>query len=269
MKQALTIAGSDSGGGAGIQADIKAMEANGVFAASVITAVTAQNTVEVREAMELPVALIRSQLDAVFDDLDIAAVKTGMLSSSEIIETVAAFLRRRGVVTLIVDPVMVSKSGFALLHDDAVHSLRRHLLPLARVVTPNLHEAILLSGRAIDSLDAMHEAARRIAGMGPRAVVVKGGHSAFAPGTDVLLDDGHIVELPADHVAAGKSIHGTGCTFSAAITARLALGESVEEAVRHAKHYVTRVIQNAPAVGHGHPPGRHFYFVDPHDFMEE
>jgi hydroxymethylpyrimidine/phosphomethylpyrimidine kinase len=266
MKQALTIAGSDSGGGAGIQADIKAMQANGVFAASVITAVTAQNTVEVRDAVELTSGIIRAQLAAVFDDLDIAAAKTGMLSSASIIETVAGFLRERELEALVVDPVMVSKSGYALLRDDAVASLRRELLPLALVVTPNLHEAAHLTGEAIDSLDGMRDAARRIADMGPRAVVVKGGHAGFSPGTDVLFHEGVVVELRAAHVAAGKSIHGTGCTFSAAIAARLALGEDVATAVANAKGYITSVIANAPAVGHGHPPGHHFYFIDPDDF---
>lgn len=266
MKQALTIAGSDSGGGAGIQADIKAMQANGVFAASVITAVTAQNTVEVRDAVELSSEIIRAQLEAVFDDLDIAAAKTGMLSSAKIIATVADFLRERRFDALVVDPVMISKSGYALLRDDAVESLRRDLLPIALVVTPNLHEAGLLTGTAVDSLDRMRDAARRIADMGPRAVVVKGGHADFSPGTDVLYHDGSVVEMRAERVSAGKSIHGTGCTFSAAIAARLALGEDVATAVANAKQYVTRVIAEAPAVGHGHPPGHHFYFIDPDDF---
>jgi hydroxymethylpyrimidine/phosphomethylpyrimidine kinase len=266
MKQALTIAGSDSGGGAGIQADIKAIHANGVFAASVITAITAQNTVEVRDAMELPTAVVRAQLEAVFDDLDIDAAKTGMLSSAPVIETVAGFLRERGFESLVVDPVMISKSGFALLQSDAVETLRRELLPLALVATPNLHEAALLTGTPIESLQNMHEAARRIADMGPRAVVVKGGHAPLSPGTDVLFDGTTTVELRAAHVYEGKSVHGTGCTFSAAIAARLALGETVATAVTNAKHYITRVIAEAPAVGHGHPPGHHFYFLGPGDF---
>jgi len=266
MKQALTIAGSDSGGGAGIQADIKAIEANGVFAASVVTAITAQNTVEVREAFELPASLVLAQLEAVFDDLDVAAAKTGMLSSSEIIRTVANFLREQTTVPLVVDPVMISKSGFALLAPDAVESLREELLAIATVATPNLHEAALLSGIEVDSLEAMREAALRIAGMGPRAVVVKGGHADFSPGTDVLYDGSDFFELAADHIADGKSVHGTGCTFSAAIAARLALGESIETAVRNAKHYVTRAIEGAPAVGRGNAPARHFYFVEPDDY---
>lgn len=269
MKQALTIAGSDSGGGAGIQADIKAIQAHGVFAASVITAVTAQNTREVREAWEVPLEMIREQLGAVFDDLDIAAAKTGMLSSTAIIETVAGFLRERGFENLVVDPVMISKSGFALLKEDAVAALRSELLPLARVATPNLHEAAHLTGRPIESLADMHEAARRIADMGPRAVVVKGGHAPFSPGTDVLFDGGATTELHAERVHEGKSVHGTGCTFSAAIAARLALGEDVPTAVAAAKDYVTRAIAAAPAVGSGHPPAGHFYFVTPDDFRRD
>ncbi len=268
MKQALTIAGSDSSGGAGIQADIKSMHAHGVFAASVITAVTAQNTIEVRDAMDLPVAMIRAQLDAVFDDLDIAAAKTGMLSSAAIIETVASFLSERRFDRLVVDPVMISKSGFALLQSDAVESLRTRLLPLALVATPNLHEAADLIGSPIESLDDMRDAARRIADMGPRTVVVKGGHASFSPGTDVLYDGESCVELRPTHFCAGKSVHGTGCTFSAAITARLALGEDVTTAVSHAKEYITRAIANAPDIGGGHPPGHHFYFVGPDDFRD-
>jgi hydroxymethylpyrimidine/phosphomethylpyrimidine kinase len=266
MKQALTIAGSDSGGGAGIQADIKAIQANGVFAASVVTAVTAQNTVEVRDAMEIPLRMIRAQLEAVFDDLDIAAAKTGMLSSTGVIETVAAFLRERRFANLVVDPVMISKSGYSLLDPAAVDTMRRELLPLARVATPNLHEAAHLTGDSIDSLEAMEEAAQRIADMGPRAVLVKGGHAPFSPGTDVLFDGSTTAQFRAATVIEGKSIHGTGCTLSAAIAARLALGENVAEAVANAKHYVTRTIAEAEAVGSGHPPGHHFYFVDPETF---
>ena len=262
MKQALTIAGSDSGGGAGIQADIKTIEANGVYAASVITAVTAQNTVEVRNALELPGALVRAQLEAVFDDLDVSATKTGMLSSTGIIETVSGFLSEARVKNLVVDPVMISKSGYRLLADDAVDSLRRLLLPLAEVVTPNLHEAELLTGDKIGGIDGMRAAAGKIRETGPRFVVVKGGHAAFSPGTDVLYDGHSFREYKAQSVY-GRPVHGTGCTFSAAIAARLALGEPVETAVENAKTYVTRVIAAEPRVGAGHSPGRHFYFVDP------
>jgi hydroxymethylpyrimidine/phosphomethylpyrimidine kinase len=263
MKQALTIAGSDSGGGAGIQADLKTFHAHGVFGASVLTAVTAQNTREVRAVHEVPIAMIRAQMEAVLDDLDIAAAKTGMLASAPIIDAVAGELGHYRLGNLVVDPVMVSKSGYRLLADDAVAALRDTLLPLALVATPNLHEAALLTGRAIGSLDDMQRAAEEIAGMGPRAVVVKGGHASFALAVDVLFAEGTIVELRPEGPVRERSVHGTGCTFSAAITARLALGDPVGDAVRSAKRYITRVIRRAPAVGHGHPPGDHFYFLAP------
>jgi hydroxymethylpyrimidine/phosphomethylpyrimidine kinase len=267
MKQALTIAGSDSGGGAGIQADIKSIEANGVFAASVICAVTAQNTVEVRGALELPTDFIRSQLEAVFDDFSFSAVKTGMLSSSAIIETVSGFLAETGVSNLVVDPVMISKSGYRLLADDATDCLARNLLPLATVVTPNLHEAALLAGLEITDRSSMREAARAIHEMGPRYVVVKGGHAEFSVGTDVLFDGDSFRSYKAVQIHPA-SVHGTGCTFSAALAARLALGEPVEKAVENAKTYVTRAILGQPDIGSGHAPGRFFYFVNPSSFLE-
>jgi hydroxymethylpyrimidine/phosphomethylpyrimidine kinase len=267
MKQALTIAGSDSGGGAGIQADIKSIEANGVFAASVVCTVTAQNTVEVRGAIDMPTDFIRAQLEAVFDDLDFSAIKTGMLSSAAIIETVAGFLADTGVRNLVVDPVMISKSGFRLLEDTATESLGQNLLPLATVVTPNLHEAALLAGMEIDDLSTMRQAARKIHALGPRYVLVKGGHARFSVGTDVLFDGHSFREFEAEVIHPG-SVHGTGCTFSAALTARLALGESVEEATENAKTYVTRVILGQLDIGSGHSPGHHFYFVSPSSFRE-
>ncbi len=266
MKQALTIAGSDSSGGAGIQADLKTFQALGVFGASVVTAVTAQNTREVRAALDLPPDLIRAQLDAVFEDLDVAAVKTGMLSSVAIIETVAAALSARGVDRLVVDPVMISKSGYRLLRDEAVAALRDSLLPLALVATPNLHEAAALAAMPIESVEDMKRAGERIRALGPRAVVVKGGHAAFALATDVLVTEECIDVLHPDRPARERSVHGTGCTFSAAITARLALGDGLGDAVRRAKRYVTRAIENAPNVGHGSPPGHHFYFLEPDDW---
>jgi len=266
MKQALSIAGSDSGGGAGIQADLKTFHAHGVFGASVITAITAQNTSEVRAAWDLPVEWIRAQLEAVLDDSEIGAAKTGMLSSAAIIETVADVLDARGVKNLVVDPVMISKSGYRLLRDDAVDALATRLVPMARVVTPNLHEASLLTAAKIESIDDMKRAAERIAALGARAVVVKGGHAPFALAVDVLLADGELHELRPDRPARERSVHGTGCTFSAAITARLALGEPLLTAIEKAKRYITRVIAAAPDVGHGHPPGGHFYFVGPEDW---
>ena len=268
MKQALTIAGSDSGGGAGIQADLKTFHAHGVFGASVITAITAQNTREVRDAYDLPGEWIRAQLDAVLDDLEIGAAKTGMLSSVEIIRTVANVLEARGLKNLVVDPVMVSKSGYRLLADDAIGALVRWLIPMARVVTPNLHEAALLAEMKIESIDDMKRAAEKIAALGVRAIVVKGGHASFALAVDVLHADGVVEELRPDGPVRERSVHGTGCTFSAAITARLALGEPLRDAILKAKRYVTRVIAAAPDIGSGHPPGGHFYFLDSDDWEQ-
>ncbi len=268
MKQALTIAGSDSGGGAGIQADLKAFHAHGVYGASVITAVTAQNTREVRDALDLPVGVVRAQLDAVFDDFDLAAAKTGMMSSPEIIETVADVLRERHFTNLVVDPVMVSKSGFRLLRSDAMDALQRLLVPRALVVTPNLHEASLLASISIDTLDDMERAARAIAELGPRAVVVKGGHARFALAVDVLWMDGAVSILRPEGSVEERSVHGTGCTFSAAIAARIALGETVEVAVRNAKRYITQVIRHAYEPGHGHAVGDPFYFLDNDDWED-
>jgi len=266
MKQGLTIAGSDSGGGAGIQADLKAFAANGVFGTSVITAITAQNTREVRAAYDLPVEWIRTQLETVLDDFEISAAKTGMLSSVSIIDAIADVLDERGLKNLVVDPVMVSKSGYRLLKDDAVAALTSRLLPMARIVTPNLHEASLLAGFSIASLEDMRRAARVIADLGARAVVVKGGHAPFALAVDVLFAEGEVEELHPDSPVRERSVHGTGCTFSAAIAARLALGESLHQAVVKAKRYITRVIVAAPDVGGGHPPGGHFYFNGPDEW---
>jgi len=267
MKQALTIAGSDSGGGAGIQADLKTFAALGVYGTSVITAVTAQNTRAVEGSLALPAAFVGQQIEAVLSDFQIAAAKTGMLADAEIILAVASAWETHGVKSLVVDPVMVSKSGHRLLREDAVSALMDELVPLARVVTPNLHEAALLAGFPIESLDDMRRAAETIGARGPRAVLVKGGHAAFALAVDILWEaDGTFTELHPHVPPRERSVHGTGCTLSAAITARLALGDSIRDAVSAAKRYVTRVIESAPAVGHGHPPGHHFYFLSPDDW---
>jgi hydroxymethylpyrimidine/phosphomethylpyrimidine kinase len=268
IRQALTIAGSDSGGGAGIQADIKTFHAHGVFGASVVTAITAQNTVAVTRAFDLPLDLIEAQLDAVFGDLDIAAAKTGMLSSVGIVETVAGALSIRGFEKLVVDPVMISKSGYKLLKDDAIESLKRHLLPLALVVTPNIHEAELLSGVRVDRLEKMKLAAGRISESGPRNVLVKGGHAAFDRATDILYDGEKFHEFTSEFIET-KNTHGTGCTYSAAITARLALGEPLLAAIGHAKTYITQAIAHALPIGKGHGPTNHFYFLGPNDFLKE
>ena len=266
MKQALTIAGSDSGGGAGIQADLKTFSAHGVYGTSVITAVTAQNTREVRAALDLPVDMVQAQLDAVFDDFDIAAAKTGMLSSPAIIEGVSDVLHARRFENLVVDPVMVSKSGFRLLKPEAMDALKRALIPQALVITPNLHEASLLAGMPVESLNDMMRAASTIAELGPRAVVIKGGHAHFALAVDVLWMNGKISLLKPEGPVQERSVHGTGCVFSAAIAARIALGETVEVAVRNAKRYITAVIRHAHQPGKGHAVGDPFYFMGRDDW---
>ena len=261
MKQVLTIAGSDSGGGAGIQADLKALHANGVFGLSVLTSITAQNTVEVRQAFDLPVELIVAQMDAVFDDFEVSAVKTGMLSSSEIVEAVSERLAERKAPSLVVDPVMVSKSGYALLKPEAVQSVRKRLIPLATVVTPNLHEAGLLADMEVRKLEHAKEAAKRIQGHGCGAVLVKGGHLADQPLAIDVLYDGETHRLFKSERIPTENTHGTGCTYSAALAAHLAVGESVIQAVGSAKVYITEAIRYGLAIGHGHGPTNHFYFL--------
>ncbi len=249
---ALTIAGSDSGGGAGIQADLKTFAALGCHGCSVITAITAQNTVTVTGILELPVSMIRAQLDAVVSDLRPAAAKTGMLASPEIIEAVAAGVLDHGISRLVVDPVMVAKGGAKLLRDEAVDALRTRLLPLAAVITPNLPEAEVLLGRAITTLEERRAAARDLRALGPRAVVVKGGHSEGAP-VDVLCDGSELVELPGERIATANT-HGSGCAFSAAIAAGLARGLSTRQAVVEAKAFITGAIRESLELGAGHGP---------------
>lgn len=267
---ALTIAGSDSGGGAGIQADIKAMEANGVYAASVITAVTAQNTQAVTAAYDLPLDIIEAQIDAVADDFDFGAVKTGMLSSRAIIELVARKVEEHRLGPLVVDPVMISKSGFALLAPDAVEALQRALLPLATLVTPNVHEAERLADREILTLADAEAAARAIHAFGAGSVLVKGGHldpstgsgqAGEADAVDVLFDGEAVHHFRAPRIDTPHT-HGTGCTYASAIAARLARGETLGEAVRRAKAYVTEAIRHGLAIGSGHGPTGHFYALD-------
>ena len=260
MKQVLTIAGSDSGGGAGIQADIKSMSANGVFAMSAITAVTAQNTEEVTDVFELPVAIIASQIDAVFDDFEVSAVKTGMLSSAEIVRVVAKLLKPQAVTNLVVDPVMISKSGHRLLKPDAVEALMRELIPLALVVTPNVHEAQQLSGIEIKSLADARKAAKIIHRLGCRHVLIKGGHLLDDRATD-LLYDGRFFEVFKSEFIESPHTHGTGCTYASAIAAHLALGKPLAQAITVAKSYVTEAIRHGLSIGHGKGPTHHFYFL--------
>lgn len=264
----LTIAGSDSGGGAGIQADIKAFQANGTYATSVITAITAQNSQAVTQAMDLPVDLIAAQLDAVLGDFPVAAAKTGMLSSPDIIRTVAAGLRKHGLKTLVVDPVMISKSGFDLLHPDAISVLRDELLPLATICTPNAHEAARLTGMGpVCCIKDAKRAASIIHEMGASAVLVKGGHLRDEPDAVDVLFDGTSYHYYHEERVDTPHTHGTGCTYAAAIAANLAKGYALDVAVARAKLYVTKAIRGGLPLGSGHGPTDHFYFLrGGHDF---
>ena len=255
MRCVLTIAGSDSGGGAGIQADLNTFAALGLYGASAVTAITAQNTVAVTAIHEVPLGVIAAQIDAVLEDLRPDAVKVGMLSSPEIVALVAEKLARAAIGAVVVDPVMVAKSGDRLLRPEAVEALRTRLLPLAGVLTPNLPEAEVLLGRPVATAAEQEQAARDIAALGPRAVVVKGGHRA-GPAVDVLFDGRRVYEYRAERIET-TSTHGTGCTFSAAIAAYLALGLALPEAVGEAKRYLDGAIRQAPGLGRGHGPLHH------------
>ena len=256
----LTIAGSDSSAGAGIQADLKAIAANGGYGACVITAVTAQSTRGVTAAAELDLDLIRAQADAVFGDLKVAAVKTGMLASAAVIETVAKVLRDWRPPHYVLDPVMVSKTGFALLRPEAVAALGEALLPLATLVTPNVHEAQALTGIRIRTLAEAEEAGRRLVAAGAPAVLVKGGHLEERPATDVLVTPTGVRIFSGEHVDA-RHTHGTGCTYSAAIATQLAHGRSLEDAIVRAKAYVTEAIRAGLPVGQGIGPTDHFFYL--------
>lgn len=251
---ALTIAGSDSGGGAGIQADLRAFAALGVHGMSAITALTAQNTTGVYGVVELAPEFIAQQIDVVVEDLGVDATKTGMLASPAIIEVVVAGVRRHGLRPLVVDPVMVAKGGDPLLHPDAVEALRGALLPLASVVTPNLPEAEVLSGRPVRSLAEMREAARAIQALGAAIVVIKGGHLKDSnEAIDILYDGQEFEEYRAPRFDTLHT-HGTGCTFASAIAAGLALGHSVNEAVAEAKKLITEAVRHGLPLGRGHGP---------------
>src|SRR5438876_6894253 len=256
IPRALTIAGSDSGGGAGIQADLKTFAALGVYGLSALTAITAQNTQGVRAAQDLPPELVEAQIDAVLEDIGANAAKTGMLSNSAIIDVVARCVSRWNL-RLVVDPVMVAKGGDPLLQPEAITTLSSVLLPLAEVVTPNLLEAEALTGKRVETLDDMRAAARAIAALGPRHVVVKGGHRAADP-VDVYFDGKRFAELRAERIST-RHTHGTGCTFSAAIAAYIARGLPVDAAVTAAKNYITEAIRHAPGLGSGHGPVGHFW----------
>lgn len=260
MRTALTIAGSDSIAGAGIQADLKTFAALGLYGVSAITAVTAQNTAGVTEIFALSPEIVRAQIDAVTQDAKVAAVKTGMLATGDIVRAVSERLAQLQLRRLVVDPVMAAGTGDGrtLLATDAVSILKTQLLPLATVVTPNLAEALVLSGVHVDSADSAREAANVIAGFGVDAVVIKGGHSAGPHAIDFLFHDGTFEELPAARIDVGN-VHGTGCTFASAIAARLALGDDIPAAVERAKRYITGAIEHSFSIGRGARILNHFW----------
>lgn len=260
MKTALTIAGSDSIAGAGIQADLKTFAAFGVYGVTAVTAATAQNTTTVAEILPLPVEIVRAQIDRIAQDVQIAAVKTGMLATAAIVEVVADAVTRLARPELVVDPVMAAGSAGArtLLTPEAVSILKTRLLPAATVVTPNVEEASILSGVSVASLQDGREAAKRIADFGPAAVVIKGGHLSGHEAIDLLYCDGSFVELAARRADVG-AVHGTGCTFASAIAAGLALGEDIPSAVNRAKRYITGAIEHSFTIGRGARVLDHFW----------
>jgi hydroxymethylpyrimidine/phosphomethylpyrimidine kinase len=260
---AVTVAGSDSSGGAGIQADLKTFAALGVYGASVITALTAQNTQGVRAIHDVPADFVAAQIDAVFSDLEVSAVKIGMLSQAAIIETVAQGLGRHRARKIVLDPVMVATSGDRLLAADAVESLRKLLIPRALVVTPNLPEAAALTGASVARNEQeMEIQARELLALGARNVLIKGGHGSGDESVDLLVGEGEVLRLSARRVDT-KNTHGTGCTLSSAIAAGLARGLDLKAAAREAKAYVTAAIAAADKlhVGHGHGPLHHFHGI--------
>jgi len=253
IKRALTIAGSDSGGGAGIQADLKTFAALGVHGMSVITSITAQNTYEVRAVFDLPLNIIEAQFRAVVEDIGVDASKTGMLSNSDIVKLVANLVKNYGL-PVVVDPVMIAKSGASLLKEEAVEALMRYLIPVATVVTPNKFEAERLAGLSINSLSDAKKAAKYIVEeLGAQAVVLKGGHIEGDESVDILYYSGTFKEFRAKRIHT-KNTHGTGCSFSAAITAELAKGKPIDEAVKIAKMFITTAIEHGLQLGRGSGP---------------
>ena len=257
---ALTIAGSDSGGGAGIQADLKTFQELNVYGMSAITAITAQNTLGVQGVYPVPTEGIIQQIDSIEADLRPNAVKTGMLFNSEIIQAVAGRLKEYGWENIVVDPVMIAKGGASLLLEEAIHSLKTYLLPLATVITPNIPEAEELTGMKITTLEEKKEAAKAIAALGPKWVVLKGGHDENSEeAIDVLFDGVEFTELKSLRIPT-KNTHGTGCTFSSSVTAHLAQGKSPKEAVKLGKDFIQAAIEDSLAIGQGHGPTNHWAY---------
>ena len=257
MKTALTIAGSDCSGGAGVQADLKTMSALGVFGMSVIVSVVAENTARVLSIEDISPKVIADQIDAVFEDIPPDAVKVGMLSTPACMEAVAAGLKKYRPRHVVIDPVMYAKNGCPLMQEDAIDTLIRTVVPLATLLTPNIPEAEKIAGMAIRSVEDMQQAARKIAAMGAKAVLVKGGH-ATGDAQDILFDGTTFHSYTKKRIQT-KNTHGTGCTLSSAIASYLALGESLESAVEKAKDYVTHAIEDALDIGKGYGPTNHFF----------
>jgi hydroxymethylpyrimidine/phosphomethylpyrimidine kinase len=258
MATVLTIAGSDSGGGAGIQADLKTFAAHRVYGTSAITAVTAQNTCGVRSWQAMPSDLVRAQIDAVVEDIGCDAVKIGMLANAEIVAVVASAIRALRLSNLVLDPVMVAKGGDALLHEEAIQQMRTLLLPLVDVVTPNIPEAEILTGVPVRTPEDMYEAGQRILGMGPGVVLVKGGHLDGPESVDVAVTTLGTFELRGRRIETVHT-HGTGCTLSSAIAANLALGRPTREALSRAREYLEGAIAHAPQIGRCRGPLNHFW----------
>jgi hydroxymethylpyrimidine/phosphomethylpyrimidine kinase len=267
MKIVATIAGSDSGGGAGIQADLRSISANGGFGVSVLTAVTAQNTRAVMAAEEISVEMIEAQFDAVFTDMTVAAAKTGMLASTRVIEAVERGLGKYAPPFYVLDPVMVSTTGYSLLADDAKQGLRERLFPLATVITPNVYEVEALTGRSVRSLKEAEEAGKQLLREGAYAVVVKGGHLLEEKAADLLVTREGAEAVRGEWIET-KHTHGTGCTYSAAIATQLARGKTLLEAVRLSKAYVTEAIRGGLPIGHGSGPTDHFFYLRRDDCEE-
>ena len=258
MQTALTIAGSDSGGGAGIQADLKTFAAHGVYGASAITAVTAQNTVGVSTWTALSIDLVVAQIEAVVSDIGADAVKTGMLPNAGIVTAVARAATTLSLKQLVVDPVMIAKSGDRLIDTDAIAAFKSALIPVTFLLTPNIPEAETLTGVHIGDAESRREAARRLVSLGASAVVIKGGHLPSDDIVDLLYDGKTFQEFATERIA-GQSTHGTGCTFAAAMAAHLALGDDLQEAIPQVQRYIAGAIRNAPKIGSGHGPMNHFW----------
>ena len=260
MKVVCTIAGSDSGGGAGIQADLKAISANGGFGTSVITAITAQNTKKVVEAQQISIRLIKSQFDAIFSDFNISAIKTGMLANVSVINIVAELIKRYKCNNYVLDPVMISKSGYNLLEKEAIDALQNELFPLATLITPNIYEAQVLSNMEIVTLKDVEIAGNILLEKGVSAVLIKGGHLLSEKATDTLIMPNYTEYFPGKWIET-KNSHGTGCTYSAAIATHLAKGMTLIDAVATSKEYISEAISNGLELGNGSGPTDHFFYL--------